>query len=84
MDNQIDNRFDRTFQYDQAGRLTANDFGNPTDGVPFTQTAGYDAFSHLTGRNTTHWGTTTNVSMPYSGTTGRRTQAAGSSAPVYS
>ena len=53
MDKQLDNRFDRTFQFDFAGRLTANYFGNATDGIPFTQTAGYDAFTHLIRRNTT-------------------------------
>jgi YD repeat-containing protein len=47
--------FNRTFTYDHVGRLASNTFGTSTV-TPYTQTNTYDAFSQLTGRNTTHWG----------------------------
>jgi hypothetical protein len=80
MDNQVDNKFDRTFKYDFAGRLTANNFGNATDGVPYTQTLQYDQFSLLTHRSITHWGQPGGFGATY--VNGRK-QAAGSSTPSY-
>jgi YD repeat-containing protein len=80
MDNQVDNKFDRTFKYDFAGRLTANNFGNATEGVPYTQTLAYDNFSLLTNRSITHWGQPGGFGATY--VNGRK-QAAGSSTPSY-
>ncbi len=55
MDNQVNDNFDRTFKYDFAGRLTANNFGNGQGIAPYTQTLTYDPFSQLTQRTATHW-----------------------------
>jgi hypothetical protein len=59
LDNIQDGNFDRSFSYDQEGRLTAAATGGAArqDGgaVPYNQTFGYDAFSNLTARNTSTW-----------------------------
>jgi hypothetical protein len=56
MDNKINDGFDRTVKFDFAGRLTANSFGTSGGKTVYDQTIGYDAFSQMTGRSTTHWG----------------------------
>ena len=56
VDNQINADFDRTFQYDFAGRLTANQFGvNSSNVTPYSQTLQYDPFRQITNRSTMHW-----------------------------
>jgi YD repeat-containing protein len=57
--NLQDGNFDRSFSYDQQGRLIAAASGGAArqDGgaVPYNQTFGYDAFSNLTARSTNTW-----------------------------
>ncbi len=57
-----DNRFDRLFKYDQAGRITeaktgleARNEAQPYADGPFRQTYSYDAFGGLTGRTGKVW-----------------------------
>jgi YD repeat-containing protein len=80
MDNQIDNKFDRSFGYDSVGRLVSNTFGGASVGVPYSQTIAYDAFSNMTQRNTTHWGAGNNFNAEY--LNGRK-KPAGTTIPVY-
>ncbi len=65
-ENPFDERFDRAFSYDQAGRLweaysgsEARDFKNGTQGAtptgPFKQSYQYDAIGHLAGRTNRFW-----------------------------
>jgi len=57
--NLPDGNFDRSFSYDQMGRLVAARAGGAArqDGgaVPYNQSFSYDAFSNLNGRSTTTW-----------------------------
>ncbi len=59
-DDLLDNKWDRTMKYDHAGRLVFNQFGigqgsdNSSKRV-YEQTIGYDAFSQMIERDTTHW-----------------------------
>jgi YD repeat-containing protein len=57
----IDSRFDRSYEYDHAARLTkalsgAEARGEPaTTDRPYKETATYDAFNHLNTRSSKHW-----------------------------
>lgn len=57
----LDNRFDRSYEFDHVGRLTkalsgAEARGEPfTENRPFNETATYDAFNHLNVRSSEHW-----------------------------
>jgi hypothetical protein len=56
MDNQVNDKFDRTFKYDSVGRMVANQFGNPlSNEIPYVQYNTYDTFSQMTNRYTSHW-----------------------------
>ena len=59
LDNLPDGNFDRSFSYDQMGRLVTAASGGAArqDGgqVPYNQTFGYDAFSNLNARSTSTW-----------------------------
>jgi hypothetical protein len=60
----LDNKFDRSYEYDHAVRLTkalsgAEARGEPaTTNRPYKETATYDAFSHLNTRSSLHWSRT--------------------------
>jgi YD repeat-containing protein len=82
MDDQVNGDFDRTYQYDFAGRLTANQFGNPqASNYPYAQTIQYDRFSQMTARATTHWQATNNITVAF--TSDGRRQAVSYQVPVY-
>ena len=57
----LDNRFDRSYEFDHATRLTkalsgAEARGEPaTTDRPYKETATYDAFNHLNVRSSKHW-----------------------------
>jgi YD repeat-containing protein len=57
----FDNRFDRSYTYDNEARITAALSGPAARGLPDTtdrpyiESFSYDAFDHLTGRDTQHW-----------------------------
>lgn len=57
----LDNRFDRSYEYDHVARLTkafsgAEARGEPaTNDRPYKETATYDAFNHLNVRSSKHW-----------------------------
>src|SRR6185437_8310903 len=57
----LDNRFDRSYEYDHLARLTkalsgAEARGEPaTTNRPYKETATYDAFNHLNVRTSKHW-----------------------------
>ncbi|HEX6648430.1 MAG TPA: DUF4214 domain-containing protein, partial [Pyrinomonadaceae bacterium] len=59
LDNVLDGNFDRSFSYDQVGRLVAAASGGAArqdaGAVPYNQTFGYDAFSNLNARYTGTW-----------------------------
>jgi len=59
LDNLQDGNFDRSFSYDQQGRLIAAGSGGvarqDAGAVPYNQTFGYDAFSNLTAHSTSTW-----------------------------
>ncbi len=77
MDNQVNNHFDRTFRFDFAGRLTQNVFGGGQSGTaPYSQYISYDAFSQMTSRGMTHWGTSSGFSASF--TNGRQASYSGS------
>jgi hypothetical protein len=42
IDNQVNDKFDRTFKYDSVGRMVANTFGNGQSVSPYTQSITYD------------------------------------------
>lgn len=68
--NAVDSRFDRTFEYDFAGRLTSNRFGaaeltNGTPTTPFTQTISYNGFSDMTSRQSSSWEQEANFTATY-------------------
>ena len=48
----VDAKYSQKNEYDFAARLKKNDFGNSTDGIPYHQSLGYDAFDHITARST--------------------------------
>ena len=74
MDNQVNDKFDRNFKYDFAQRLTQNEFGDVNSGdYPYQQTITYDAFSNMTQRSTTRWGTANTMTGTF--TNGRKTNA---------
>jgi YD repeat-containing protein len=60
----LDSRFDRGYQYDHEGRIKLGLSGadangsTPTTDRPYRELYGYDAFDHLTVRNTRHWSKT--------------------------
>src|SRR5215212_8783526 len=60
----LDNRFDRSYEYDHAARLTksfsgAEARGEPaTTNRPYKETATYDQFGHLNVRSSRHWSKT--------------------------
>jgi hypothetical protein len=59
--NTTDANFDRSYFYDQSGRLTEAKSGSLVNGfqnapIPFHETFAYDAFSNLTSRFSTNWG----------------------------
>ena len=62
--NLLDGRFDRSYEYDHAGRLTkalsgAEARGEPaTNNRPYKETATYDEFNHLRTRSSRHWSRT--------------------------
>ena len=62
--NQLDSRFDRGYQYDHVGRIKLGlsgpeaSGGTPTTDRPYREFYAYDAFDHLTVRNTRHWSKT--------------------------
>ncbi|MGI8641405.1 MAG: FG-GAP-like repeat-containing protein, partial [Pyrinomonadaceae bacterium] len=54
----LDDKWDRTMQYDHAGRLTFNQFNREFGGTGkrvYEQTIQYDAFSQMTSRQITNW-----------------------------
>jgi YD repeat-containing protein len=57
----LDNRFDRSYEYDHLGRLTKALTGTEARGEsattdrPYNETATYDAFNHLNVRSSKHW-----------------------------
>ncbi len=58
--NSTDANFDRAYLYDHVGRLTEGQSGALARGqlpglIPYYETFFYDAWSHLTGRNTDSW-----------------------------
>jgi len=59
LDNVLDGNFDRSFSYDQVGRLVAAASGGAArqdaGAVPYNETFGYDAFSNLNARYTGTW-----------------------------
>ena len=77
MDNQVNDKFDRTFGFDFAGRLTRNEFGDWQSGtVPYSQAVSYDAFSQMASRGTTHWGSNNSFAAVF--TNGRQVSPGGS------
>jgi hypothetical protein len=59
--NTSDANFDRSYSYDNAGRLTEAKSGGLVNGyqyapIPYHETFGYDTFSNLTGRASDSWG----------------------------
>ena len=61
VNNLLDSGFDRTYKFDQMGRLTENEFGmkanNQNQQVRvYSQSIAYNAFSEMTSRQTTYWG----------------------------
>jgi YD repeat-containing protein len=64
MTDVVNSDFNRTYQYDHVGRLKYNQFGT-TQSTPYLQTITYDAFSHMTGRNTVYWGDGNQFSSTY-------------------
>jgi hypothetical protein len=67
MDNQVNDKFDRTFKYDSVGRMVANRFGNPQTGeTPYLQNIAYDTFSQMTDRFTIHCGVRSTVTRRHS------------------
>jgi YD repeat-containing protein len=59
-DDLLDNKWDRTMQYDFMGRMTFNQFGmgqgtNNNQKRVYEQTVSYDSFSMMTGRSGVHW-----------------------------
>src|SRR5260370_1450799 len=57
----LDNRFDRSYTYDNEARITAALSGPAARGLPdttdrpYNETLSYDAFDHLTVHGTQHW-----------------------------
>lgn len=79
MDNIVKPEFDRTFTYDHAGRLKANQIGGGQT-IPYTQTIQYDAFSQMTNRATNHWTAPNSFTAAY---TNGREQTAGVVGTIY-
>ena len=67
----IDQRFDRSYSYDHAGRLTQALSGPAARGEtdnnnrPFTQDSSFDAWNNMTGRTGKHWSHNSNFSGSY-------------------
>jgi len=60
--NTTDQNFDRSYSYDNVGRLSEAKSGADVNGflysgIPYHEMFGYDAWSNLTGRNTDTWST---------------------------
>ncbi len=73
-DDLLDNKWDRSMKYDQAGRFAFNQFGlefGTTGDRVYQQTVSYDAFSQMTSRIGMHWGNEIEFGATYSN--GRKT-----------
>ena len=86
MDNIVDGVFDRNYEYDFAGRLTASSFGIYTSPQgqqlnPHSQNVTYDSFSQLTFRESEQWGL--NGSLGRSYTNGRLNNNGGGETLTY-
>lgn len=76
VDNILDGRFDQSYKYDHAGRMTASVSGNVTnvysETVPaYQQTIGFNAFGDMTSRASAAWGEENDFTADY--TNGRKT-----------
>jgi len=52
IDNAVDGKYSQTNEYDFAGRLKKNDFGESGTTVPYHENIAYDAFNNVTNRQT--------------------------------
>ncbi len=52
VDNAVDGKYSQTYEYDFASRVTKNEFGESGTTIPYKQNIGYDAFNHITSRQT--------------------------------
>lgn len=73
--NAVDAKFSQKNEYDFAGRLKKNDFGNTTVGVPYKQTISYDTYSNITARST--WDKDNNLRSYTAGFTNNRKSSGG-------
>lgn len=75
--NTTDQNFDRSYSYDQAGRLTVGKSGADVNGyqyggIPYYETFGYDSFDNLTARQSQSWNGLTDDTDTASYTKNRR------------